>query len=106
MRRQRSDSNQKELVALYRQLGCSVLVLSMTESIDLLVGVVGVNDLVEIKDGDKPLSARKLTKEEADFQDEWKGRKVVNVKSTEEVIAHVERLRGKLSKAFELEVYS
>lgn len=105
MRRQRSDDNQAELVKLYRQLGCSVLVLSRTESVDALVGLLDVNDLVEIKDGSKPPSERKLSDAEKEFQGSWKGRGVVNVKSAEEVIAHVESIRGK-SKAFELGVYS
>ena len=44
---------------------------------DLVVGWRGLNFLVEIKDGDKPPSARKLTVDEQAFHDAWGGEVIV-----------------------------
>ena len=41
--------------------------------VDIVVAKNGINVLVEIKDGNKPPSARKLTPDEQKFHDEWKG---------------------------------
>ena len=40
---------------------------------DFLVGYRGRNQLFEIKDGSRPPSARKLTDDEQDFHDSWRG---------------------------------
>lgn len=40
---------------------------------DLLVGFKGVNYLVELKDGAKVKSAKKLTPDEEEFHANWKG---------------------------------
>lgn len=40
---------------------------------DLIVGYQGRTVLMEIKDGNKPPSARKLTDNEQKFHDEWPG---------------------------------
>lgn len=40
---------------------------------DIVVGKYGINVLVEIKDGSKPPSKRKLTEDEADFHSAWRG---------------------------------
>lgn len=41
---------------------------------DLLVGFGGRNLLMEVKDGEKPPSARKLTAGEAQWHEAWRGR--------------------------------
>lgn len=41
---------------------------------DLLVGFGGRNLLMEVKDGEKPPSARKLTPDEAQWHEAWRGR--------------------------------
>jgi hypothetical protein len=81
----RIDSNQNAVVKKFRALGCIVLILSEIGrgAPDLLVAVpkydVNINEsignllLVEIKDGSKPPSARKLTPDEQKFHDEWVG---------------------------------
>lgn len=58
------------MVAL-RKAGAYVSFLN--EPCDLLVGYQGRTILFEIKDGDKPPSARKLTPNEQKFHDEWTG---------------------------------
>jgi hypothetical protein len=50
---------------------------------DLLVGFRGRNVLLEVKDGAKPPSRRKLTDDEADWHRDWRGQVDV-VESKEE----------------------
>lgn len=73
--RARADGNQTAVVQALRQAGRSVLVLSGVGRgcPDLLVGWPGGNLLLEVKDGSKPPSARKLTPDEADFFVRWRG---------------------------------
>ena len=61
----RVDSNQPGIVRILRSLGAHVLVMSqLKNAFDLLVGYRGVLYIVEIKDGDKPLSKQMLTEGE------------------------------------------
>ena len=75
-KRGRVDANQKTLVAAARAMGFSVAVTSAMGSgfPDIVLGKNGVNYLVEIKDGDKTPSQRKLTIDEQEFKDSWRGR--------------------------------
>lgn len=89
----RVDTNQREIVAALRQMGASVQLLHTVGAgcPDILVGWRGngsgpVNLLVEIKDGAKPASARKLTPAEADFHAAWRGQ-VAIVETIEDAIA-------------------
>ena len=78
----------------FRQLGCSVECLHWYADgfPDILVGVAGFNVLVEIKNGAKPPSARKLTRFENFWHLAWQGQ-VVIVKDVEEVRALVSAVR-------------
>lgn len=69
------DDNQKELVKQLRQIGCSVAITSMVGRgfPDIVVGYRGVNYLFEIKDENKPPSKRKLTPDELEWHNVWKG---------------------------------
>lgn len=59
------DSNQKEIVAALRKRGAVVLITSqLKNAFDLLVGYNGSLYIVEVKDGAKPKSQRKLTEGE------------------------------------------
>jgi len=53
MRAGRTDTNQTEIVEAFRSLGCSVHITSNVSHgfPDIVVGVCGLNLLVEIKDG-------------------------------------------------------
>ena|SRR5947207_15812238 len=80
----RIDENQNEIVKVLRELGASVLILSAVGKgcPDILIGLsdckgVKHNILVEIKDGKKSSSQKRLTKDEQKFFDTWKGRVVV-----------------------------
>jgi hypothetical protein len=71
----RVDDNQPAIVAAFRKLGWSVLIISQLKNCcDIIVAKGGVTIAVEIKDGDKPPSTRKLSKGEQDFKDNWMGR--------------------------------
>jgi len=69
------DDNQKEIVDYLRKIGATV---RSTAAIgqgfpDLVIGYKGQNFLVEVKDGSKVPSKRKLKPDEQAFFDSWAG---------------------------------
>jgi hypothetical protein len=82
------DANHAEIVAALRKIGCKVQSLAAVGAgvPDLLVMRGFRLYLVEIKDGNKPPSARKLTPEQAKWHQEWAGAPLVVVTSVEEAI--------------------
>jgi Holliday junction resolvase len=87
-RKPRVDSNHHAIVFALRQSGCSVLSLAAIGNgcPDLLAGKLGVNLLIECKDGCRSPSRRVLTDEQLEFLDGWRGTAVV-VESPEEALA-------------------
>lgn len=88
MRKAKVDANQKEIVAALRKAGVSVQHLHAVGKgcPDLLAGVPdGSNVLLEVKDGKKPPSARKLTPDQVEWHSAWRGRVVV-VTSVDEAL--------------------
>lgn len=86
----RTDANQTQIVEALRVIGATVRVISQGDGIpDLLVGFRGKTALLEVKDGRKPPSARKLTEAEQRFFDEWRGGTLAIVNSVDEAIAAV-----------------
>ncbi len=83
----RVDRNQKEIVKALRDAGATVQHLHTVGSgcPDILVGFRGINHLMELKDGAKPPSARKLTPDEEEWHKGWKGQ-VVTVMSADEAL--------------------
>jgi Holliday junction resolvase len=75
MKKYRVDSNQPEVVKYLREKGVIVKHTHMVGSgfCDIVCGYKGKNFLFEIKDGDKPTSAKQLTAAEKIFHFEWKG---------------------------------
>jgi len=75
MRARKIDSNQNQVVKNLRQLGISVAITSSLGKgfPDLVIGYKGKNYLIELKDGAKTKSQKKLTTDEQDFFDSWKG---------------------------------
>jgi hypothetical protein len=69
------DANQPAIVRQLRDFGCTVQPLHTIGQgcPDLLCAYGGINFLVEVKDGDKPPSKRKLTPDEKEFHDTWRG---------------------------------
>jgi len=83
----RVDDNQMEIVRAMRAVGATVRVITQGDGLpDLLVGYNGHTILMEIKDGNKPPSARKLTDNEQKFFDEWKGGPLYKVESVDQAL--------------------
>ena len=83
----RIDANQNEIVNALRGKGASVRVVTQGDGIpDLLVGYRGVTILMEVKDGQKAPSARKLTEAEQKFFNGWEGGLLVVVNSADEAL--------------------
>jgi hypothetical protein len=75
----RTDATQKDVVKALRAIGCSVAVTSSLGKgfPDIVCALRGRTVLMEIKDGSKPPSARKLTPDEERFRQAWRGEYVV-----------------------------
>jgi hypothetical protein len=88
--RPRTDRNHAEIVEALRRAGCEVVSLAAIAHgcPDLLVARAGVNTLLEIKDGSKRPSQRKLTPEQQVFHARWPGPCVV-VESIEQALKAV-----------------
>jgi len=67
------DANQEEIAQALRIMGCKVAITSGLGNgfPDLVVRKGRVVRLVEVKDGGKPPSQRKLTPPEEKFRQEW-----------------------------------
>lgn len=74
MRAAKVDENQPEVVKLFRRLGWSVLIISQLKNCcDIIVAKDKRTIAIEIKDGSKKPSARKLSEGEIKFRDNWQG---------------------------------
>jgi len=70
----RIDRNQPEVVKYFRSMGFSVLhVHQLKNCVDIIISNGKVTAAIEIKDGEKVPSARKLTPGELKFKEEWQG---------------------------------
>ena len=88
------DANHVEVVARFRALGCTVLTIQSAQAgcPDVLVGRLGTDVQVEIKDGRKVPSARRRTPAQLAHATTWRGRPVELVECAEDVDAVVSRL--------------
>lgn len=76
----KKDLNHAEMVAFFRSLGCYVVdVASLPKFCDILVGIEGVNVLVEIKSGKNGLTA-----DEKLFHKEWTGAEIFIIRNEKE----------------------
>jgi Holliday junction resolvase len=82
----RVDSNHAEIVEALRKAGCSVRSLAAVGKgiPDLLVGVCGINLILEVK-----VPGGKLTEDQIDFASAWSGQWAV-VHSPEEAVNYVQ----------------
>lgn len=90
-KRGRIDANQTAMVKALRQLpNTKVAILSSLGGgiCDLLVGRPGWNVLLEVKDGSKSPSERKLTEDEQKFYHSWPGPKAI-VENIDQALAIV-----------------
>jgi hypothetical protein len=85
----RVDANQPAIVEALRKVGATVQPLHTVGKgcPDLLVGYAGHNHVLELKDGSKKPSARKLTADELEWHDSWRGRVFVVTDISEALIA-------------------
>ncbi len=72
----RKDANHAEIREALESIGATVLCINEKDAPDLLVGYRGSNYLLEIKDGQKSPSRRKLRPGQAIFAQTWRGQTV------------------------------
>ncbi len=90
----RRDANQPEIVGVFESLDCSVLDVSVAPcGFDLIVGYKTQAIAVEVKDGSKPPSARKLTQNEFSAHLNWRGPKAI-ITTNAEAVALVKKMRA------------
>jgi hypothetical protein len=87
----RRDHGEQDIIKAMRACGAFVKVINDEGTFDLLVGCTGFSGrfytlLLEIKDGTKPPSARRLTDAEQKFHDEWPGDNLHIVNSVQEAL--------------------
>lgn len=94
MRAAKVDDNQAEIVRALRQAGATVKALHAVgdDFPDLAVGYRGKTYLLEIKDGNKPPSRRKLSPGQQEFQASWRGHKAVVI-SVDEALKEIGAIR-------------
>lgn len=88
----KADANQPIIVAALRRCG---FVVAHCHTVgggfpDLVIARRGWTGLVEVKDGSKPPSARKLTPDEAEFHAKWPG-EIYILETVEDVLKLNER---------------
>ncbi len=90
----RVDDNQEAITKAVRQMGVSVWVTSSLGdgAPDEVWGFRGKNWLVEIKDGEKYASQRKLTPCEKAFHDRWRGQ-IAIISNLEEAVKLINSMK-------------
>ncbi len=93
------DANQAEIVSALRSVGATVTPTHAAGQgfPDLVVGFRGVNLLIEVKDGAKPPSERKLTPAQKEWHATWTGQKAVCKDVAESLAVLGIEYRGKVS---------
>jgi len=86
-RRARVDANQADFVSRIRKYGVSVLHMHTLGrgAPDLALGYRGANYFVELKDPEKTPSQQKLTPDELQFFENWRGQVSV-IRTVEEAL--------------------
>lgn len=79
----RIDGNHRDIADTLRGLGVSVVTISARGFPDLLCGYRGRNFLLEVKDGSRAASARRLSEDQVTFHKAWEGQAAV-VRSVDE----------------------
>jgi len=91
--RARKDTNQDDIVKALRQMGVSVQTFhKLGDGVpDLLCGFRKRNLLMEIKDGKRSPSEQRLTEDESEWHDSWRGQ-VCIVRSAEDAVRVMEQV--------------
>lgn len=82
----RRDHGEQDIIKAMRSCGAYVKVINDEGTFDLLCHYNGRTLLLEIKDGTKPPSARRLTDAEQKFHDEWPGDNLYIINSVQEAL--------------------
>jgi hypothetical protein len=96
--RARKDNNHDLIVKAFEQLGCSVeeTVCTGLEGFpDLLVGCIGVNHLVEIKNPDTAYGRQGLNENQHAFNARWRGERMWSVSTSQHVVTLVQHWRAR-----------
>lgn len=89
----RRDHGEHEIIRALRSANAYVKQINDEGFADLLVFYMGKTIFLEVKDGKKPPSARRLTPAEQKFHDEWPGDNLHIVNSVEEALWILEKCR-------------
>lgn len=87
----RRDANERRVIDALRACGAYVKQINDEGLADLLVFYRGHTLILEVKDGDKPPSARALTPAEQKFHDEWPGTNLYIVTSEHDALDILKR---------------
>ena len=95
VQRCRLDSNHVAVMRALRNVGMEPLSLANVGDgcPDIVVGFRGLNVLLEVKDGSKPPSERKLTAAEQEFQATWSGQICTVISPEAAVLAVLEHAK-------------
>ena len=95
MRAARIDANHKEIVDALRAAGATVQSIAPIGNgcPDLLCGFKNSTYLLELKDGQKPPSARELTPDQIEWHINWRGGPCQVVTSVEEALCAIGAIR-------------
>lgn len=93
------DGNHASIMRAFRACGATVSAIESAEAgvPDLVVGIYGLTELVEVKDGSKAKSAQQLSDAQVKWHTSWKGRPVRVVRSVDEAVELVSRMRGAMT---------
>ncbi len=95
-----TDANHRPIVNALRAMGCTVEpIQGSTGTPDLLVGVFGLTELVEVKPNVGETRRRNPRESQQEWHARWKGRKPVVVRTLDDCAALVSRLRGLLTQS-------
>ena len=96
MRAKRQDANHREIVEALEAYGCLVQTLHTVGDgcPDLVIGINGRLGFVEIKDGAKSPSSRKLTEDQIKFWNRWMGYPMCIVTDIEGALRFAKLLDG------------
>lgn len=89
----RKDENHDAICRFLRGCGCIVIETYQSNQFDAIVGIFGILAGVEIKDGNKPPSRRRLTPAEESLHLALTDYPVFVVESEDDCMAMIDRLR-------------
>jgi len=96
VRRGRKDGNHNTIKAAFESMGCSTADLynaGLPGFPDFVLGVSGANVLVEVKNPETSYGRAGLNENQTAFEREWRGGKVYVVRTLDDAVGLVNRMR-------------